>query len=415
MLIGLAKGVYSAETVDLRPVEQLSSRSDRAQPSQSISDLGGQKLIGFGSDSLWRILPGFEFKTRYDSNINREPPHMRNEDLIFNYVPTIDLVRSGTRLEVRSGYEMKFQEYFKNPKFNAFNHVLKSSVLYKGHRLQGKLKEDLGLIKSYASSEQLERRTILFGELRPELIYKLTPKFSVSAIYHNYLFMYKDSILHDSSYDMNSTGGRIYYHISPKLDLFVEGSRDKTNYFNTEGRDSSGYTVSVGSIGRFTRKLIGTLQVGFKRSTFDSSSDDFTATSFNNWVTEAAFRYKLSPKVDLTLIAKRDRQESVYAGSGWYQSDMVGFLIHYRMTKRISFQAGTNLQRNKYPIETMEGNRIKKRRDWVVDSDVGFKWQPMRNFSVSMEYGFRERFSNFDNVFDYMDHTVDISVGYKFS
>ena len=71
-------------------------------------------LIGFGSSKTWQIHPAFDFQTTYDSNINREPPGQRHDDLILRYIPSIEILRKGSELEILTGYEMNFEEYLRD-------------------------------------------------------------------------------------------------------------------------------------------------------------------------------------------------------------------------------------------------------------------------------------------------------------
>lgn len=407
--------VFADEFLDLPSRESVArpeakqTSNDSAILSKSSSSTSG--TVGFSRDKLWRIIPGFEFRPTYDSNVNREPPHQRNEDIIFHYIPSVDIRRKGTRLDVATGYQMDFQEYLRDPDQSGFNHLAKTHARFTGNRLKVGVDERFGWLKAYASSEQSERRTILVNDFRPEISYRFTPKFSIATVYQNYLFHYRESALRESSYMINDIGGRLYYHMTPKLDLYLHSSGNTIDYYRSGTLDSTGYTILAGAIGKAARKVILNLQTGFRGAHYDDSS----INSFNGLIAQGAIQYRLTSKIDASLLLKRDKQESVYRNTGWYQADMVGTELNYRISRHVVFGVHSSVQQNSYPRETTEGTLTKKRRDYVLETGTQLKWKPFRHLTLSSGYGFRQRASNFDNTFDYINHTVDLSIAYQFA
>lgn len=392
-----------------RVIQQVEQKGP-IRADQVSSPRFGSDLIGFGSDNTWQIHPGFEFRTTYDSNINREPPHKRDEDFILNYIPSVEISRRGSELEVLAGYEMNYQEFLRHSNQSGFNHTAKTGIKYKRHKLKVNLDEAFTWAKAYASNEQSERRTILVNDIQPEIAYRVTPKFSFASLYQNYLFQYRESAFHENSYDKHEMGGRIYYHASSKLDFYVHSTYNIVDYFNSGTFDSQGLSILLGSKGRLSRKVIIDAATGYKRQRYD----DPAINSFDDWVVEGNVQYRMTPKMSVALSAKRDRGESVYRRSAFYRSNGVALNLSYKVTPRVTASLDGGVQNNAYPIETTEGTRTKKRNDTLFTAGAKLNWKPVRYLTLSGGYGFRERASNFDNTFDYMDHTVDSSVSGKF-
>jgi len=407
----ISQSAFPDELLNLPSTKNLSLADSRKLRS-GIGDFGraGSDLIGFGSGKTWQIHPSFEFQTTYDSNIHREPPGQRNDDIILRYIPSIEVTHKGTQLEVMSGYEMTFEEFLREPEESGFNHVAKSSIKYNRHRLKTTLDEKFSWVKAYASNEQSERRTIMANDVNPEITYRITPKFSLAAIYQNYFFQYKDSALRENSYDLNDMGGRIYYHVRPKLDFYVHGSGNVVDYFNSGLFDSHGFSILVGSKGRVTKKLVVDMATGYKGQRYRDS----TINSFDGWVVQGNVQYRLAPKISVGLSGKRSREESVYRNAGFYRSNAVGLNLSYKVTAHISIVLDGAIENNAYPRETIERTLTKKRNDTLVTSGVKLKWRPTRYLTLSVGYGFRERVSNFDNLFDYVDHTLDTAASCRF-
>lgn len=405
---------FSDELINLPAQESLtqptvtSTATTTASPVDAKPSRGG---IGLGRDKDWRLKPGFEFKTTYDSNVNREPNRSRNEDIIFNYTPSVELERKGTRFEVATGYQMNFQEFLRDSDQNSFNHIAFNRMKFTGEKLSASVVDNFGLVKAYASSEQSERRTIITNDARPEIAYRLSPKFSVSAVYRNLLYNYQESALRANSYILNDYGGRMYYHATSKLDFYVHGSGTDINYHRSGIYDSNGFSILAGSKGKVTNKVGINLETGYRQHNYDDSS----INSFNDWVLRGIILYRVTSKTKATLTAKREKEESVYRNVAFYQAQMIGLGLSHRISEHIGLVLGGSFGTNRYPRETTEVGLTKKRRDYVYEGGAKVNWKPILDLIFSVGYNWRQRLSNFDNVFDYISHSVDASVSYKFS
>ena len=405
VLVASQSAFSGGEQINLPAQENLGKPAS----ANSTSKSGG--LIGFGPDKSWQIHPGFEFKSAYDSNINREPQRKRNSDVIFDYIPSIELKKSGSRLAVDAGYKMDYQEFITDTSNNHFNQEAFANIKVTGERLKASVDEKFAFAKAYASSEQSKRRLYLVNDVRPELSYRLTPKVSIAGVYQNYIFDYKDAVIANNSYTLNDFGGRVYYHATPKLDFYVQGTGTVIDYYRSGLYDAKGFSVLVGSKGKATNKLLVDVQTGYKGHFYDNSA----INSYNTWVFEGMLQYKVTPKLLASLVGKRDKQESVYRAVGWYQAHRVGLDLNYKYSDHIFFGIDQYYQRNGYASATTEVGPITKRRvDHILESGARIKWLPVQHLIFALGYVFRNRDSNFDNLFDYVDHTVETSISYKF-
>lgn len=383
------------------------ARDTIKQDQQKRGDAGDG--IGLGPEKLWRVSPGFKYSTAYDSNVNREPRGSEDHDIIMNFIPSIGLSRIGSKFGIVSDYEMKYKLYFLDSDQNGFDHIFNHSMWYESDKMTAKVKESFGYVKTYATSEQSERRTILFNDINPELIYNLTSKFSVSGLYQNYLLSYRDSQLKENSYIKQDFGGRVYYHATAKTDLFVQGSGIVTDYYNSGLYDARGFGVYGGAIGKVTDKTTLFLKTGFEGREYQNDA----INSFYNWVGELGARYSLTSKTDATLLVKRGIEESVYQNTGWYSFDKVNLNLGYHATTTITAELGGGFQNNRYPRQTLEGISLRKRNDSIVLGSSKLIWEPIHDFELAVGYIFSKRFSNF-NEFDYIDHLVEASTSFKF-
>ena len=413
-----SQNAFSGELLQLitrkeaAPTETSKSAAQLVPPKADTRKTAGKSdkdLIGMGPEKKWQIHPGFKFQTTFDSNVNREAPHKRDEEIILSYVPSVTVRRKGAKLDVSAGYEFNYEEFLRDADQSSFNHIANTNIVYKGDKLTTKIDEQFARVTAYASSEQSERRTVLANDFRPEVIYRLTPKVSISSVYRHYIFNYQESAVEDNSYISNEIGGRVYYHATPKLDFYVQGAGNLFDYYKSGIYDSRGYSILIGSVGKATDKVILNLQGGFRGQSYDDS----TLNSFHGLVVEGILRYRLTRKFHVSILGRREKEESVYSNTAFYVSNKLGLEFDYRLTPRVHLNVDGSVQRSHYPRETTSGTLTKKRRDYIFNSGARIKWYPVRHLNVSAGYSFRERESNFDNTFDYVDHVVDTSVSYQ--
>ncbi len=155
------------------------------------------------------------------------------------------------------------------------------------------------------------------------------------------------------------------------------------------------------------------LATGYRKHRYDN---DTIFNSFDDWIIQGNVDYKISRKLSAALAAKRDRVESVYQNVGYFKSNSVGLTLSHKITSRIKVDLNGAFEHNAYPRETTEGGGAltKKRKDIIMLGGAKVNWKPRRFLNLSVGYGFRQRDSNFDNIFDYVDHTLDTSASCKF-
>jgi len=202
----------------------------------------------------------------------------------------------------------------------------------------------------------------------------IPPKFSVAGLYSNHLTHYTDSTLNDNSYNMNDFSGRIYYHVTPKVDVYVNGTGSFTNYYKSDLFDSQGFSVDAGLVGKLTDKLVLNVQAGYKGRDYDDDS----INTYKNIVTEGVLKYDLTSKTDVFIRGKRGIEESVYATTGWYQSDLVSAGFDYHVTPYIHTKFSGSFQANNYPRETTEGPDTKKRKDFFFRESLTLRSNKFR-------------------------------------
>ena len=410
-MVALSRNAFSL-------VEEIYERDVPVIQGATVGPLGEDPfsggLIGFTHDKSWRLLPGFEYKTTYDSNVNREQggdKHKKDEDQIFHYIPSIAIIRKGTRFSVRSIYQLDVQEFLANANENTINHNISNSIQYVSPKVTAGIDYTFSYFKAAASDEITKRRTLINNEIQPKFEYQLTRRLNIAPLYRNYELAYKDVGSKDESYRRQDIGGRIKYHLNPKIDLFTEASDLIVRYERKDDLDSDGFVIWGGSNVKITDKLYLNLKPGAK-VVYPKNS---TINRFANLVFTGDFNYKPSSKLLISIKANRDRQETSFASGGWNIGNNIDWSIVYKIRPRISVTLDGTFGRINYVRETTAVGKTKKREDYSTTNGVQIKWNPIRSLYFSIGYKFYTRASNFDNEGDYTANVLNTSVSYKLS
>jgi len=143
--------------------------------------------FGLGDEKLWRIGGGLDFRTAYDNNVKRSRSD-RKDDVIFSYVPSIYLSRSGSRVNLTSTYGLEYEQFLDGTSDDSFNHFVQNQLSYKDPKLSASIDHEFTYADTRYNTEVNERRTTLTNRVNTEIGYTLSKKFSASITYENYVF-----------------------------------------------------------------------------------------------------------------------------------------------------------------------------------------------------------------------------------
>lgn len=383
--------------------------SDEVRDVVLKSDSKDWAGIGLGPDNAWRLRPGFEFRSAWDSNVFRETAGNRNEEIIFDYAPQIAIKRQGTRFSVYSDYELTYESYFRNENQSNFQHRTNNEVKFTGERLNVTASDRFAYLNGHASSELTDLNKFSTNDIHAEAIYKLTPKVSVSALFNNNLLHFLEDSLQAFSYSHYQYGGRVYYHITEKTDVYVQGSGHVTDYYESNLYDSGGADVLAGARGKLTEKIGFDVNTGYKGQDYEPDYVD----DYHAWVFEGALKYDITQRSSFSATILKDVQESTYQNVGYYEVLGGDLAYHYQVTPLLESVLTVGYQDNDYPTETTQGTETKERNDDITSTGLRFIYGPFHNVSIEAGYSFRTRQSNFEN-FEYVDHYLDSILSYKF-
>jgi hypothetical protein len=139
-------------------------------------------------------------------------------------------------------------------------------------------------------------------------------------------------------------GGKVEYAVSPDTALFFSALGNKKNYdLSSTGRDSDGYTFTVGANFELSQVIRGEIEGGYMKQSYDSTYADvsgFSAQGKVEW-----FPTQLTT---VTFNGSRSIEESVATGSQGYISNNVSASIDHELLRNVLLSAQASYGKDVY-------------------------------------------------------------------
>jgi hypothetical protein len=281
--------------------------------------------------------PHLDLQSSYDDNVLISSANQL-ADFYFTVSPGLQLEYGNLDHNYLSlDYTMGIEEFYRLTTLNAINHdvVLKglfqfSRVKLKiDHTFKDETSEDF---EAGARVEQQQNLTSASAE------YSVNQYFSLGALYHQEFHHFPTPGQIDN--ELFEPGVAIYYHVSPKTDVFGEFDYGLADV--SQGENAQFETVNLGLRGKVTSKITGNIGVGYEHRDFSGSSPsidtvvstvslhgDFTKHTFADLV----IARQISPSItnastsvtttraDLQINQKIYREKFLVYAGGAYEHD----------------------------------------------------------------------------------------------
>jgi len=328
-------------------------------------------------------------------------------DTAYTFTPGVDLTlgRPGmSDICANASYRFHFITYADNSDLNANDNEASASMSYNGASVD---------IKGYASYVEAQTNTQLFnistwdyepGKVDRSILnasayseVEVGPKtklgVGVSYLDQNYkLSGYTD-------YSTLTIPVDVYYSISPKIDLTVDGSyRFVTVGDNDE--DMADTSLMVGIRGVITPKISGFIRAGYvSRDAKDTGLSEDSGLSFNGDLS-----YAINPKASLGLSLFRDLSISPVSAN---TTQRTGFALKgsYSISKTIALRGSVTYYTTDY-------QGIDRDDDYTV-AGVGATYSPNKYMTISADYNGVMNDSNVQSV-DYKDNVLQVAVSVRY-
>lgn len=206
--------------------------------------------------------------------------------------------------------------------------------------------------------------------------------------------------------DVSSVGGRLGMHVSPTVDLFVQGTSEKRNYLTTPDgsgyvRNSTGERVDVGGSINIDQRIVGEAYVGkmFQR---------YADTRFKNLNVAdlgASLRWHTSPWTTYRLSLDRTLDETVISASPGYLNTSATAQVEHDLGNKTLVSGGLTVGRSDF----QEITRI----DNYSEASFSVKHYATNSIYVGASYRYQRRTS--DNVLaDYDRSLIMFTLGSDF-
>jgi hypothetical protein len=319
--------------------------------------------------------PHLDFVASYDDNVLLKRDN-RLGDFAFTTSPGLQLAcGQSERNFVTLDYTASFERFLRLSSQDANNQFVKFNTQIELHQLTIGLSHIFQDIKG-PNTQVGARVSSLDNVTHLDLEYRISSKTSIGVGYGQYLHDYDLAWLYDSrEYTPYAT---LFYHMSPKSDLFC---RFAYGWVSVDGGPSATYQeVDVGVRGKLTRKISGSVHVGYQHRSFSDSYGDMDGV-----VASADLQILLTRRTTLALGVSRSFNPSPSVMNNSYESTRVDCKLTHRFPhQKVGVWIGGGYERDDYERPVSGIDRV----DDFFEVSAGVTWDTTKWMQLSAEYLF---------------------------
>jgi len=368
-------------------------------------------------NALWPDLglPGFKItpfiseRVEYESNVFQAPSHSQ-DDVVFKTIPGFVMELPLGRHRIDLGFRTEILRWVDLDTQNTEHYfVLGNLLLDFPGGLKAKLKEDFARTSDPPGTELTGRIKSTTNVLAPSLEYGFARRYAIGLDYA-WTTVRFDDIVQQLDRDEHAIGLTGYYRIQPKTDLLANFTYGIKDFDRADERDVHRYIGAIGVRGEITSRLTSTLRVGYEVR--DPDHGDVGA--YSGVVVGGDLVYTPTNRTRVSLIADRSVQESVFATNTAFISDIVTLQVEHYLTPKLLLTGRAIAGNGDYFEKAQKvSGTFAWRTDWLYGFSFGAEYQIQKWLTVSADYTYSRRDSNFDN-FDFKDDVVGAKVTLSF-
>ncbi len=357
------------------------------------------------------INPFARLTEAYDSNVYLVPHS--SSSLITTFSLGLNAEdQFGPRLDIKAGYSLDMLMYSLVPgRNNTLNHAANldiEALLPRDATLS--VKDDFKHTTDRANSELTARIKHLDNTANATLEVPLRGNFGYGVdISHIYTTYTQSGYSYLDHYELLA-GLRATYQLQPKTRLSLGYSRGDINYAvknsttNTHANDATHNDLILGIDGNIAPKLVGSVQAGVQSRNYaqhlSTAANDSTTFYYS-----ARLTWKMMPRTDMMLYARRGNIESAYGTNRYFTSTLTNISVSHEI-RRITATLNLGFEAALYP-EISAGYKS-KRLDHYTTTGLDVYYQIQKWLKTGFGYAYSNRTSN--ELYSYKDNTVKLSI-----
>lgn len=213
-------------------------------------------------------------------------------------------------------------------------------------------------------------------------------KLAIEGIYKKSINRYSDPTYKRDEYDEDNYTLSSYWHAFNKTDILFEYNAAKLSYISTN-RDGEYYQLQAGAKGQITRKITGTVKVGYQNRTYINSEEDYKGLAYE---ADTVWTISESKTVDIKFI--KGAKESIILGNDFYKINRISLdFKHESVTRGILYGTGGFFENDKFPFTNNSSLRNDDVLEWFIS--IGYKFNNW--LTIQGRYKLLERDSNYDD------------------
>lgn len=355
-----------------------------------------------------KVNPSCKYEQRYDSNVfyDRDDP---DHDWISITTPGISgEFGFGTEAKhkVSVAYKVDLGVFYRFSDQNYANHDLDSRIFLDFGKITLDASNNFKFTSSRAGTEFQSRNLRKEDTVNVILGWHFN-KFDIETGYRFFVVDFLSDTL--DSLDRYENGAWItgYYQIAPKTKALLEVDYDNIQYWNAGGRNGNAYAILTGLKGEVTKKIEGTVKLGYKSKIYSSSS----ANDFYGFAARMDLFYDMNEKVDMTLSYYSEPYESVYTNSNYYYGNHLIYNLRYEFLENFTGVLDMFWFHNSYPSPGPGENEKRVDDEFEVAPRLEYAWKEYLIFGIG--YRFHKRWSNVHSR-GYTQHVMSADVKLAF-
>ena len=362
-------------------------------------------------------LPGFKItpfvseRVEYESNIfqtERGP----KDDGISKTIPGFVLELPLGRNKIDLGFRTEILRYFNLTNQDTEHYFVLGNLLldFPGGLKMG-LKEDFARTSDPPGTELTGRIGSTTNVLAPSIEYGFARRY---ALGFEYVFTHvnfdHNSGVETLDRDEHTFGVTGFYKIQPKTDLLLNVGYGFKDFDTATNRDVQRYFVTTGIRGELSSRLTSTFRVGYEIR--DPEHGNIGA--YKGFIVGGDFVWRPTERTRIVLVTERSVQESIFQTNQIYIGNQVTLSAEHFLTRKLLLSGRLFGATNDYFEKARQTNgRFAWRYDIIGAASVGIEYVIQRWLTVSADYTYTRRESNFD-TFDFRNDIVGAKVTLSF-